>query len=509
MEDQMKNPMNKIIPYGALLGLVLILVGLGQYGISRIWKLFSWITVVLGAVFILLYAAFHFSELKRKLSLRSVQYGGNALATALILLMILAGLNFIANRHPLRLDFTAGKQFSLSDQTKSILKKLQKDVHITAFYQDNKQDAMASLLKSYRSHSTRFSYDFVDPDKKPALAKQYGITSYNTTVLECGGNTERVTTQQEQDVTNALIKVTRDAKKAVYFLQGHGEPDIDDSERGGYASAKKAVENENYSVQKISLAEKKSVPIDCAILVVNGPQKSPFPSELDSIQTYLERGGRTFLLLDPEVPGFDAFLKKWGVKPGNDVVVDNSGMGQLFGMGPAVPLVSNYESHPITERFRLMTFFPYSRSMTVLDDKPAEVTAQSILKTSEYSWGETDLGQLRKNTARNDKNRDLQGPVSLGVVATRGNTRLVVIGDSDFGNNSYFSVQGNGDLFMNVVSWLAGQEDLISIRAKKPEDRRVFLNAQAMRLTWILTFIGMPLAAAVTGIWITLRRRKA
>jgi ABC-type uncharacterized transport system involved in gliding motility auxiliary subunit len=506
MEDKI---MKKYMPYGALLGLVLILTGLGQYGISKIWKLFSWITVVLGAVLVILYIVFHFSDLKRRLSLRSVRQGGNALLTALMVLLILGGLNFVANRHTLRLDFTAGKQFSLSDQTKLVLKKLKKDVRVTAFYQDNKRDAMASLLKSYGSQSTRFRYEFVDPDKKPALAKQVGITSYNTTVLECGGNAERVTTQQEQDVTNALIKVTRDSKKVVYFLQGHGEPDIDNAERGGYASAKKAVEKENYIIQKISLAEKKLVPSDCAILIMNGPQKALFPSELDSIQAFLERGGRAFLMVDPEVPGFDSFFAKWGIKLGDDVVVDNSGMGQLFGMGPAVPLVSTYETHPITERFSLMTFFPYARSMSPKADKPADVSVQSILKTSQYSWGETDLNRLRKNMARNDKNQDLQGPVSIGVVITKGKSRLVAIGDSDFGNNSYFSVQGNGDLFMNVVSWLAEQEDLISIRAKKPEDRRVFLSEQAMRLTWIITFVIMPLAAVAAGVLITIRRKRA
>ncbi len=502
--------MRKYLSYGALLGLVLILAGLGKYSVSRIWKLFSWITVVAGIVLVAAYVVFHFEELKKKLSLRSVRYGGNAFVMALIVLLILGALNFIANRHTFRLDFTAGKQFSLSDQTKSLLKNLKKDVRVTAFFQNENQGRMEDLLKSYRFQSPKFHYEFVDPDKKPAMAKQYGITSYNTTVLECGGNVERVTAQQEQDITNALIKATRDTKKTVYFLEGHAEPGIDDAERGGYSTAKKAIENENYIVQKLNLAVKKSVPTDCAILIVNGPQKALFTSELDSIGAYLDRGGKTFFMIDPEIPGFEAFLDRWGANLGNDVVVDASGMGQLFGMGPSVPLVSNYESHPITQKFRVMTFFPYARSVSPKENRPSEINAQSLFKSSPNSWGETNLGALRRNVARYDKNQDTMGPISLGAVITKDSagkkSRLVVFGDSDFANNSYFSTQGNGDLFMNTVSWLAEEEDLISIRAKSPEDRRVFLTAQQSRMAMITTLILMPLLALGTGVFVYIRR---
>lgn len=503
--------MRKYIPYGALLGLVLVLAGLGKYSVSKTWKLFSWITVALGAVLIAAYVVLNWGSLKKKLSLRSVRYGGNALLMALFVLLILGGLNFIANRHTYRLDFTAGKQFTLSDQTKNVLKNLKKDVQVTAFIQNENQGGMESQFKSYRSLSSRFHYEFVDPDKKPAMAKQYGISSYNTTVLECGGNAERITALQEQDITNALIKVTRDSKKIVYFLEGHGEPDIDDSERGGYSSAKKAVENENYSIQKFNLAVKKSVPQDCAILIVNGPQKALFASELDSIGAYLDRGGKAFFMVDPDISGFENFFEKWGVRIGNDAVVDASGMGQLFGMGPAVPLVSRYESHPITRKFRPMTFFPFARSITPMEKQPVGVSVQSLLKTSGDSWGETDLKLMKtKNMVKFDKKRDLQGPVSLGVVINKENTgkksRLVVFGDSDFANNSYFNTQGNGDLFMNTVSWLAEEEDLISIRAKSPEDRRVFLTAQQSRVAFGVTMILMPLLAIGAGLFITVRR---
>ncbi len=456
-----------------------------------------------------------FNAIKKILSLRSVRYGGNTLAVSVILLIILGLVNFIVNRHSYRFDLTAAKQFSLAPQTQKILKNLKKNVRVTAFFKSGEKRQMEDLLKAYRFYSKKFSYEFIDPDRKPAIAKRYGVRTYRTSVIECGDKEEKITSTQEQDLTNALIKVTREGKKVIYFLEGHGENNIDDTGRTGYSSAKKAIEAENYEVKKLILAEKKSIPKDCSILIISGAKKKLFPAELDTIQAYLEKGGKALFLLDPEPSyGFTEFLDKWALKIGNDVVLDVSGVGRLFGMGPAVPLVSSYESHAITRKFRVMTFYPYARSVTPKKNPGNGLTVQALFKTNSSSWGETNL---KSKKASFDKGVDLPGPVTLGVVVTKEvsndaagkkKTRLVVIGDSDFANNSYFGVQGNGDLFMNIVSWLAEEEDLISIRAKRPEDRRVFLTARQARWVMYLTVILVPLAAVGTGIGVYIRRKR-
>ena len=456
-----------------------------------------------------------FDTIKKTLSLRSVRYGGNTLAVSLILLVILGLINFVVTRHSYRVDLTAGKQFSLAPQTQKVLKNLKKDVKVTAFFKSGDKREMEDLLKAYRFYSKKFSYEFIDPDRKPAIAKRYGIRSYRTSVVECSDKEEKITSTQEQDLTNALIKVTREGQKVIYFLEGHGENNIDDTGRTGYSSAKKAIEAENYKVKKLILAEKKSIPKDCSILIISGAKKKLFPAELDTIQTYLERGGKALFLLDPEPSfGFTDFLDKWGLKIENDVVLDVSGVGRLFGMGPAVPLVSSYEPHEITRKFRMMTFYPYARSVTPEKNPGNGLTVKALFKTNSGSWGETNL---KNGKARFDKGVDLPGPVTLGVVITKKvsndasgkkKTRLVVIGDSDFANNSYFGVQGNGDLFMNIVSWLAEEEDLISVRAKRPEDRRVFMTARQAKWVMYLTVILMPLAAVGVGVGVYMRRKR-
>lgn len=502
--------MRKYVHYANYLGLLLILVGLLNYATGKVWDLLSLITIVGGVSFLIIYIIFCFNTIREKFTLRSFKYGGNTLAMSVILLIILGIVNFLANRHSIRFDLTSGGQYSLSPQTRQILSRLDREVHITGFYQSGNEQSMEDLLRMYRFYSTKINYEFVDPDKKPAIAKQYGISSYRTVVFECEDKVESIVGGDEQEITNTLIKVTRDQKKVICFLDGHGEYDIEDVERTGFNSAKNAIENENYDVRKLLLAEEKSIPVDCAVLVVSGAKTAPFQSELDTIQTYLENGGKALFMLEPEPSyGFQNLLDKWGLIIGNDIVIDVSGMGQLFGMGPSVPLVSNYTSHAVTNDFNVMTFFPSTRSVTPKENHESNLSIQTLLSTSQRSWGETNL---QNREVSNDQNVDLQGPVTLCAVVTKedslGITRLVTIGDTDFANNLYFYSQGNGNLFMNIISWLAEEEDLIAIRARQPDDRRISLTAKQMRWLMYFTVILMPLAALSAGVVIYIKRER-
>ena len=506
MEDTMK----KYAAYGAYLGLFLCTAGLLNTMAGKVWNFISWITVIPGILLILAFVILRFDLVKQSLSMRSVKYGGNTLALILIVFCILGLINFIATRQSLRIDLTAGGQFSLSPQTKNVLKNLKQDVQVTSFVQPANERAIEDLFKSYRALSNRFHYTFIDPDAKPGIAKQYGITTYGTSVFESGFKVEKITGQEEQDFTNALIKVTREGQKVLYFLDGHGENDIENTERTGYDLARKAIEEENYDVQKLLLAEKKSIPEDCTVLVINGPKVALFQSELDTIQAFLQNGGKALFLLDPEPSfGFLDLLDRWGVSVGRDVVLDASGMGQLFGMGPSVPLVSTYETHEITRNFNIMTFYPHARSITPHEGVEVPLSVQKLLLTTPNSWGETDLSTMR---ASFNEGEDLKGPICVAAIVTKEEemkkTRIVVVGDSDFANNTYFNVQGNGDLFLNTVSWLADEEDLISVRAKSPEDRRVSLTAKQIRWVMYGIVILMPLFALGTGIWIYIKREK-
>jgi ABC-type uncharacterized transport system involved in gliding motility auxiliary subunit len=354
-------------------------------------------------------------------------------------------------------------------------------------------------------------------------------------IVEKGSAREKITNDSEQDLTNAIIKVTRDKKKTVCFVEGEGERDIDQSGDQGFSAAKAALGRSQYDTKKVLLLREKAVPSECTVLVVSGPEKDLLPPVIDAIRDFVKGGGKALLLVEPELkesyPNLTGLLQEWNVIAGKDVVVDVSGMGQLFGTSELTPIVAQYSPHDITKDFRVMTAFHTARSMTASKDSKPGLTAQELMQTSPRSWAETDL--KLKGDIKLDEGKDKVGPIPLGAVVTLKDTtpapspspsaspspggeepkqdkkegRVVAIGDADFASNALLGFQGNQDFFLNTVAWLAQDADLISIRAKEPEDQRLFLTRTQQRLVALLAMAFLPGAFVVFGIANWWRRR--
>jgi len=282
-------------------------------------------------------------------------------------------------------------------------------------------------------------------------------------------------------------------------------------DKGGLSTAKGQLEKENYVVKPLNLIVEGKIPMDASVVVVAGPMSEPFANELDILDGYLKNGGSVLLLVDPPpAASLTELTKRWSIDEGNNFVVDASGVGRLFGAGPAMPLVTTYANHKITERFRVMTFFPFVRSVSPAKTPVAGVTVEPLLSTNEQSWGETNL---KSNEAGFDENSDLKGPVTIGVVASKDQgenkkSRMVVIGDSDFASNAYVGFQGNGNLFVNTVAWLARDESFISIKAKDPEDRPLTMTESQGRLFSYFAMFLLPGSVLAAGISVWMKRRK-
>ncbi len=460
---------------------------------------------------------------------RALKYGSNTLLAVLIFLAILAVVNFLSNKYRHRFDLTEGGLQSLSNETVSLLKGLKKDVRVVAFYRQSERGRIEQLLKDYAYHTGRVSYEVVDPDKNPARARRYNIRQYRTTVLECGDREERVIADDEKSLTNALVKVTRDRQKAVYFLTGHGENDLSGRDREGMGVAGDRIRDLNYILRdSLLLARDRSVPEDCSVLVVAGPKKALFPAEADSVRAYLERGGKALIMLDPDVEsGLEGVLGGYQVKVGDDFVLDNSGIGGLFGLDASMPVAVSYADHEVTGKLKgIMTTFMLARSVSAMTGVSAmDAQATEVVKTSDASWAESDLSPIR-GAGRGDRQvsldpADRKGPISLAVAVTakpktfaasasdpgRTRTRLVAFGDSDFATNQFFKFQGNGDLFLNALNWLLEEEDLIAIRPKDPGFNPIYLTKQQGDLISYLTMAVIPGLVFAAGIAVWWRRR--
>lgn len=521
---------------GALpvLGLLLAVVGFGWSVLLGDWPMAARLLVAGGGVLFLVGLFLNLETVLRLVRRRSTLYGTNTVIVLLLTLGILFLVNFLVARHDERFDLTASGRFSLAPQSERVVRALEDEVEFLAFFK-MREKQVEDLLKEYAALSPRVSYRFIDPDEEPSLARKYDIKQYGTIVIERGDRQEKVSNPTEEHLSRALIKLSREEVTTVYFLEGHGERDPQVPERNGYSEARKGLEDEQYQVETLNLVRADSIPIQGSVAVVAGPQTPPFPEELEKLKRYLNSGGRALLLLDPEPSvGLAEFLAEWGVQVGKDVVIDASGVGRLFGAGPDIPLVTSYPSHAITRDFRVMTFFPLARSVTPDSDVRGEATAQSLFQTSPSSWGEV---RLENGRAKFDEGEDVEGPVSLGVAvtwrvgkegedsasseerpgddgsgqegtSTSGEARLVVVGDSDFASNSYFGSQGNGDLFLNMVGWLAEEEELIAIRPKAPENRQIFMTATQTRMVFAFVVIVLPLLVVVSGLGVWWKRRK-
>jgi len=507
-----------------LIGLVLLLFA-GVAAIltqarSFVDVLYIFLNGLFGFFALIAYLSAGFEHLRTVVSDRSTKYGANVLLGSMVFIGVLVLLNYISARHSHRFDLTEQGVFSLSPQSTNVVKNLQNDLQVQAFVEGGVNPQLHDLLESYSYASPKFKFEMIDPDRQPEQAEKFKITAYNTVRLEYGKESTTVTQPTEQSITNAIIKVTRTGHKTVCVIEGHGEPDIEDAENPhGLSSIKQALVNENYEVKKVLLASMASVPDDCSVVIVAGPQKPYVESELTALGTYLDNGGRALFLLPPRGGNeFQPLLAKWGVKLGNDVVVDQ--VVRLF-QGPALglaPLVNTYGAHDITRDFKQRTIFPMTRSVHSDTAGKKGLQATELAKTSASSWGETDLdGIFQRSEATLDANADTKGPVPVAVVVNAdlkemgggkdGSSRIAVIGSVEFaGNREVEGTYFNRDLFLNTVGWLVGQADLLSIRPRAVRASRAQFTADQGTVIFYLSVLVIPELLLIAGIAVWWRR---
>jgi len=379
------------------------------------------------------------------------------------------------------------------------------------YFSNEENQQFSDLMKEYKYAGPRLSYERIDPNQRPEMARQYNLKRMKDIVVAAGERTEIISDTSEQAVTNAILKVTREKLKTVCFAEGHGEKSLSDSQASGYSTVEKRLKDENYQLKTVLLAREQQVPSECAALVVAGPKQPVTPPEVAMIGKYLDGGGKAMLMLDPETdPQLDDVLKSWNMQSNDNIVRDDSGVGQYVGAGPLAPVVTDYGSHSITKDFgHTMSAFPLARAIKITGGAGG-ANATPLLTTSEMSFAKDKITPGKSQDF--EPGKDQKGPLTLGAAASKSldakkESRLVVIGDSDFAANGAFKFQRNADLFLNSVNWLAEEEDLISIRAKSASNRSVTMTESQQRTFFLLSVALMPLAVIGSGIYIWWKRR--
>lgn len=441
------------------------------------------------------------------------------IAYLVVVIAILAAINVLASRHDKSWDLTKNQSNSLSPESAKVVAGLTRPLHILYFDRSDSFAAARQFFSRYQRDSGEVQVQYIDPDRHPDQARQYKIQTYGTIVLQSGGNQQTVNTMAEQDVTNGIVRVLKGARKTIYFAEGEGERDPDDSGRSGYSTLKTALEAENFTVKKLVLAQTPAVPADCAVLIVAGPEHPFAAPEVTAIQNYLNGGGSAFFLLNPQSAGplVDYLQTGLNVKLTPDVVVDTSGIGQLFGASELMPIVAHYDSHPITATMNeTATMFPFARTVEPGSVPGSKAVVSPLFETTAQALAATNFtgGQVRVDVS------DRRGPLTLGVAGTLPTTsaapgnagdsteaRYVVYGSPDFVANSVIAFNGNRDLFLNTMDWLAVQQNFITIRPKTATSAPINLSAAAMRSVLLIFLVGLPGLVVIIGIGIWVRRR--
>jgi ABC-type uncharacterized transport system involved in gliding motility auxiliary subunit len=451
-------------------------------------------------------------------SARQARFGATAGLYTIVVIAILVLVNWLANRYNKTYDTTSNKRYTLSQETQKMVKNLKSDATITYIDRSSGFESARGMLDRYKNLSSKIHIQYIDLQKQPLIARSYGLRFPGTAYVEVGQRREEAKSLTEEGITGAFLKDLKGVRK-VCFVSGSREHSLDSTDGDGLSQFKTFLDRDNYQPSAVTLLDKTEVPKDCNVLVIAGPRSDYTSNEVTAIKNYVQNGGRAMFLLDPplnfgrehiaENTGLTDLLASWGVTEDKDLVLEQNPMGQLFGYGPEIPLVNNYESQPIVNDLKnSFTGFPITRSLQVKNGD--KTTVEKLFSTTDRAIATThlDSNEINPSDPSNKK-----GPFVLGAAGSynTGNAnnpgRFVVIGSSGFIANAMITFQGNRDLALNAVNWLSSDEDLISIRPKAPEDRRLNVNQRQMNLFLYFDLIAIPLFIIVGGVTVFLKRR--
>ena len=484
--------------------------------------------------------------------------GEIALFTAGLIGLLLV-VAYLSTRYTWRYDMSTAGLHSLSEQTATMLKRLQKPVHVV-FFHDPLMQKTVELYQLMAKQTDKLSVEFHDPMLNPAQARLLGVQFAGTSVMQSENRTLQIHGSSETDIANGILRVSQGAKQNICFLDGHGEADpfskeshdhvegsVDHNhshglgaqyvlhERHGMAKARHSLETVNYKVTTVTLAQEAKVPPDCVVLIVAGPKIALLDREITAIRRYLAAGGNALLMLEPFVDtGLDSVLLDYGVILDNTIVIDEA---SHFWADRSAPAVTQYNRHRITRELPL-TFFPGVRSLSPTEQRMAGVNAIPLVSSSTNSYGET-----HSERAEFTDGEDLPGPQTLMVVLSRrpvsddeltvqqlgpaattdttpakpsnlseditvtARSRLAVVGDSDFATNSFFHFLGNGNLFLNTVNYLAEHENLIGLEPRTYDLPRLSVTNRQIKASFTLTVMLAPFLLAIVGIVVWWKQR--
>ena len=369
-----------------ILGLLAVLAAGTWYAINRSFD--DWVRWLLvgGLGAIAVFALLRPQDVQRALTGRSVRYGSNALVLSIAAIGIVVLVNYLSNRYYKRFDTTEADLHTLSPQSIQILKQLDQEIDMIGFYPGGQgREAFEKWIDEYQAHTDRLQYRSVDPIRQPGETEQLGWDAYGGGLLvRRGSRSQEVLTADEQDITSAILKVSRDTQKTIYFLTGHGERSTASFESAGYGEVGVLLADNNYQVESLNLAITDTVPVDAAVIVIAGPQAALLEEERARLTSYLLQGGKALIMADPgQEAGLNDLLTPWKVRIENQLVVDPQ---NSLGGDPVTPVIDRYRFDQITKDLPMIAL-PLATHVQPLETMEPEIRFSPLATSSDRCMG--------------------------------------------------------------------------------------------------------------------------
>lgn len=523
----------KYYEIGGFFGLICFLFGLALILVKREISAYTVVNLLLGLGGIAYFLYFNIREVSKVFVITGKKASKDVILQSGLIIGIVIGVNLLSSVLYFGKDLTSDKVSSISDNSQKVIKWIKEPLEVLVFSPGEKSDYQKFLLDSYNFYNRKISYRFLDPEQNPQAAQQYGITKTGEAVIKYKDGFAKIDNVTEEFVTNAIIRMTQNVKNTVYFLMQHGEHPVDDiNSNQGYGLAWRELIKENYAVSKLKLEPPNYyIPGNCTILICAGPRSMYTQLEIKAVREYLDNGGRAVFMLDPNVrTGLEDFIGEYGIKLENDCLVDvvfpslierlTAGIqGRKAYPKPVFQvIVRDFPDTEITKDFKdkdKSVIMSVARSMNLPDKEKDQIRMdlqiEPLAKTTDKGWSETDLEGLFSSARISPAVYTRKGPHITGMLSTKGtresNSKIIVLGDSDFINNEYIHQLSNRDFFMNCMAYLSKQANLISVRPRHLFASRLDYDPVTMSRIFTISVLIFPQLFLMAGIAIWWLRR--
>ncbi|MCP5291401.1 MAG: GldG family protein [Burkholderiales bacterium] len=430
-----------------------------------------------------------------------------------LLLFLFVLLGYLALETQQQWDISQNGRNTLSQTSIDILQKMKSPIQVTAYATEKHaqygdvRDIIHNFMQLYQRIKPDLSLTFIDPVEQPRLTKDAGVKVNGEMVIYYQQRRAHLTTINEQAFTQLLMRLARPEERLIMALSGHGERSLDGNANFDLGDFGRQLTVNGFVSQPLNLALTPDIPANTDVLLIASPQVDLMPGEVDKLLHYVDRGGNLLWLVDQEsLRGLLALTEKLRLVLTPGVVVDPQ--AEQLKAPATFALGAIYGQHAITQHFDYITIFPFARQIAFNEND--EWKTIPLVDVAPNGWVES--GSLDEAITF-DESEDIAGPVTIAVALTRQvdhrEQRIVVVGSGHFLANSYLGNGNNLDFGINMINWLTGDEDLVSIQPRATMDNQLAFSETALSGMVIVFLFILPGVFLICGVVIWWRRKRS